>query len=132
MTNTLTAGLVIAASLALAIPARGDVRVQVNVWAPPIVTAPPPLLLLPGSPVYYAPGYDVNLFVYRGRYYSFYNGSWFYAPGYGAPWAVAPIRRVPRPILQVPATYYRIPPGHAKKLGTRRCPPGLAKQGRCW
>ena len=28
--------------------------------------------------------------------------------------------------------YYRIPPGQAKKLGLRGCPPGLAKQGRCW
>ena len=132
MTKTLTAGVVIAASLALPMPVRGDVRVQVNTGRPPIVAAPPSLALVPGLPVYYAPGYNMNLFVYRGRYYSFYNGSWFYAPAYGVPWTVAPFRRVPRAILRVPAAYYRIPPGQAKKLGRRGCPPGLAKQGRCW
>jgi hypothetical protein len=33
--------------------------------------------------------------------------------------------------LAVPVAYYKIPPGHAKKMGGHGCPPGLAKQGRC-
>ena len=48
----------------------------------------------------------------------------------------------PPPVVAVPATYYKIPPGNAKKMERRAavpagpasagwCPPGQAKKGRC-
>ena len=51
-------------------------------------------------------------------------------------------RRFGRPVVAVPVTYYKIPPGHAKKMERRAavptgpasegwCPPGQAKKGRC-
>src|SRR6266571_2124667 len=74
-------------SLAFAQPARSDVHVSVNIGTPPLlVVAPPPLVVVPGSPVYYAPGYEYNLFFYRGRYYTQFNGAWFFAPRIGAGW----------------------------------------------
>jgi len=76
----------------------------------------------------------------RRGYYTFHDGAWFYANRHSGPWTFMPTERVPRPVNGVPVTYYKVPPGHAKKMGNppgapvssaRGCPPGLAKQGRC-
>jgi len=106
--------------------------------APPVVlVAPPKLVVVPGSPVFYAPGTSINFFAYGGRYYSFHEGAWFVATTHGAPWVTIATGRVPQPVRAVPVAYYKVPPGHAKKMGGRGeasghgCPPGLAKQGRC-
>jgi hypothetical protein len=134
----LAAGL----SLMAASPAAADgvrIGISVPVPAPPtvvitpprpplVVVAPPQLAVVPGSPVFYAPGASMNFFAYGGRYYTFHKGAWFVATTYGSPWETIAPARVPRPVLAVPVAYYKVPPGHEKKMG---CPPGLAKQGRC-
>ena len=134
----LAAGL----SLVAASPAAADglrIGISVPVPAPPavvvtpprppvVVVAPPQLAVVPGSPVFYAPGASMNFFAYGGRYYTFHEGAWFVATTYGSPWVAVAPAKVPRPVLTVPVAYYKVPPGHAKKMG---CPPGLAKQGRC-
>ncbi|HEX7786210.1 MAG TPA: hypothetical protein VF653_08315, partial [Methylomirabilota bacterium] len=103
------------------------------VVAPPIVATPPQLVVVPGSPVSYAPGVNINFFAYGGRYYSFHHGGWFVATKHGGPWVAVAPGRVPQPVLAVPVAYYKVPPGHPKKMHHpgRGCPPGLAKQGRC-
>ena len=111
---------------------------------PPIaLPAPPKVVVVPNSPVYYAPGVSFNLFVYGGQYYTLHDGSWFYAKSHGGPWVFIAPDRVPKPVIAVPAPYYKIPPGHAKKMGppipgpaghgpsAPGCPPGQAKKGRC-
>lgn len=143
--------LAVAAGLSLmtASPAAADavrIGVSVPVPAPPavvitpprppvVVAAPPQLVVVPGSPVFYAPGASINFFAYGGRHYTFHDGAWFVSTAYGSPWVTIASARVPPPVLAVPVTYYKIPPGHAKKMGhdgpRRGCPPGLAKQGRC-
>ena len=137
----------IALALSVTPSVAGDVRVGVNIGvpAPPpppiLLPAPPRVVIVPNSPVYYAPGVDFNLFVYGGRYYTLHNGSWFYARSHGGPWVFIAPDRVPRPVFAVPAPYYKVPPGHAKRMGPPEppghgpgpggCPPGLAKKGRC-
>ena len=130
-------------ALAIASPVAADnvsIGVNVGVPAPPqavvmhpappvVLVAPPKLVVVPGSPVFYAPGTSINFFAYGGRYYSFHEGAWFVATTHGAPWATIATGRVPQPVRAVPVAYYKVPPGHAKKMGG--CPPGLAKQGRC-
>ena len=144
--------LAVAAGLSLmtASPAAADavrIGVSVPVPTPPavvitpprppvVVAAPPQLVVVPGSPVFYAPGASINFFAYGGRHYTFHDGTWFVATTYGSPWVTIASARVPPPVLAVPVTYYKIPPGHAKKMGhhgdsPHGCPPGLAKQGRC-
>lgn len=134
----LAAGL----SLVAASPAAADglrIGISVPVPAPPavvvtpprppvVVVAPPQLAVVPGSPVFYAPGASMNFFAYGGRYYTFHEGAWFVATTYGSPWVAIAPAKVPRPVLTVPVAYYKVPPGHAKRMG---CPPGLARQGRC-
>lgn len=136
--------LVAGVSLMAASPAAADgvrIGISVPVPTPPtvvvtpprppvVVVNPPQLVVVPGSPVFYAPGASMNFFAYGGRYYTFHEGAWFVSTTYGSPWATIAPAKVPRPVLAVPVAYYKVPPGHAKKMG-HGCPPGLAKQGRC-
>jgi hypothetical protein len=134
--------LVVAGAALYALVAEAQVSVDINITPPPVIfPAPPRVVIVPRTPVYYVPTTSYNVFVYEGRYYSFHEGAWFLATSHGGPWAFVPVARVPRPVLGVPVKYYKIPPGHAKRLhgpggpgkgkGARGCPPGLAKQGRC-
>ena len=127
MSKLLAVATAFALSL-VAAPARSEVHVSVNIGnPPPLVVAPPPLVVVPNSPVYYAPEYDYNLFFYGGRYYTQFNGAWFWAPRVGAGWVA--VSSVPRPLLAVPVEYYRVKPGRGR--GPGHCPPGQAKKGRC-
>jgi hypothetical protein len=143
--NSLIIGLALGMtglSVAAATAAQVNVGVNIGIPAPPpiVLPMPPPVVVVPNSPVSYVPSVNYNLFVYGGHYYSFHDGAWFYASRHNGPWVFMPTERVPRPVIGVPVTYYKVPPGHAKKMGNapggpassaRGCPPGLAKQGRC-
>ena len=115
--------------IGIGVPVPAPPTVVITPPRPPVVVAAPPqLVVVPGSPVFYAPSASMNFFAYGGRYYTFHEGAWFVATTYGSPWVSIAPAKVPRPVLAVPVTYYKVPPGHEKKMG---CPPGLAKQGRC-
>jgi hypothetical protein len=118
--------------IGISVPVPAPPTVVIAPPRPPVVVNPPQLVVVPGSPVFYAPGASMNFFAYGGRYYTFHEGAWFVATTYGSPWVTIAPARVPQPVLAVPVTYYRVPPGHAKKMGHGHgCPPGLAKQVRC-
>jgi hypothetical protein len=105
-------------------PAQADsISIGINIGSTPpppppiVVAAPPRLVVVPGTPVSYAPGVSFNFFAYGGRYYTHHDGAWFVSATYGGPWTFVAVERVPRPVLAVPVTYYKVPPGHAKKHG---------------
>ena len=137
MRQAIGLGLLLAALLALPCTATALVSVNINVTPPPVIfPAPPRVVVVPKTPVYYVPDTTFNVFVHQGRYYSLHDGGWFVAHSHGGPWAFVPVEHVPRPVLAVPHRYYKVPPGHAKRHGHdghhgKGCPPGLAKQGRC-
>jgi hypothetical protein len=118
----LTCFLLLAAAAAMlfsgASARASDVKINIGLGVPPMVlTAPPQLVVVPGTPVYYAPDVSANLFFYKGRYYTVANGVWSRAPAYNGPWAVIQIGQVPAPVVAVPVEYYKIPPGQLKKHG---------------
>src|SRR5215813_4372248 len=94
-----------------------QVNIGINIGTPPpppppiVITAPPQLVVIPGMPVSYAPAIPYNYFFYGGQYYVFHEGAWFTAPGHHGPWTFVAVERVPRPLLRVPVTYYKVPPG---------------------
>ena len=115
-----------------------DVNIGVPVPPPPVIVAPTPprVVVVPGSPVYYAPEGNVNLFVYGGRYYTFHEGHWFVGPKHNGPWTFVAVERVPAPVVAVPVKYYRaapapVPGPAAVPNAPAHCPPGQAKKGRC-
>lgn len=116
--------------IAFAGPAVAD-NVSIGISTPSVnlglnIGSPPPLVVVSGTPVYHAPSVPHNYFFYSGYYYLFHEGTWFYSVHYNGPWAGLVIHQVPRPILTVPVSYYKVPPGHAKKLG----PPPWAGRGK--
>ena len=136
----IAASLVVAAVATTPWPSHAGVHVDINVGLPgppPVVVAPAPppvgvvppppgavavpprLVLVPGSPVYYAPALPVDVFFYRGLYYRLYRDTWFSAPGYGGPWRYVAYPSVPRPIIAVPPPYHKIPPGQFRKMEAR-------------
>jgi hypothetical protein len=118
--------ILVAAASATASDINIDIGLGIPHIQPPIVlTAPPQLLVVPGTSVYYAPEMPANYFFYKGRYYTAVNNIWSMAPAYNGPWAVIRIGQVPAPILSVPVEYYKVPPGHLKKKG----PPPWAGKG---
>jgi hypothetical protein len=152
--SVLVVVLASAAALFAAPAVAGDVSIGINLGTPPpvvvapappvvvapapppafVLAAPPTLVVVPGTAVYHVPTASFNLFVFGGLYYSFHNDVWFQGPTHNGPWTVIAREAVPRPVLGVPVAYYRVPPGHAKKMkheAERGCPPGLARQGRC-
>jgi hypothetical protein len=132
------AGIVGAAVLELAVMSlrvqadNFSIGVNIGVPSPPLpppiaLVAPPPLVVVPGTPVYYAPSLSVNFFAYGRRYYTHHNGAWFVAGNYGGPWTFIAVDRVPRPVLAIPVSYYKVRPGHMKKGSG---PPSKAGHGK--
>lgn len=119
MTETTLIALALVGSLVAPVPARADVNAGVNVARPPVlvIAAPPRLVAVPGSPVFYSPTANDTLFAYGGGYYTVHGGTWFFAASPGSAWNIIATDRVPRPVLAVPATYYKISPGRAQKMG---------------
>ena len=95
--------------------ANAQVSVNINVGPPPVIfAAPPRVVVVPRTPVYYAPDTSYNVFVYQDRYYAFHEGAWFLASTHRGPWVSVALPHVPQPLLAVPVSYYKVPPGHAK------------------
>jgi hypothetical protein len=107
------------------LPWAQDVRVNIGLGLPLALSSPPPLVVVPGTSVYYAPDVAANFFFYKGHYYTAVNGAWSMAPSYNGPWAVIQIGQVPSAVLGVPVEYYKIPPGQLKRHG----PPPWAGHG---
>jgi hypothetical protein len=135
--------LLVVLTLSAGVAAGAEVNVNIG-WPPPLILEKPRVVVIPESHVYRAPNLEFNVFMFGGRYYSLHNDQWFVTVKVGAPWTPVVFERVPVEVRGVPARYYKIPPGHAKKMRDRDddeqgrgkdhgkgCPPGLAKQGRC-
>lgn len=127
---TVTVTLVLAALLvaAVAIPVHAQVRVEVGIQLP----APPALVVIPGTPVYYAPNAPANVFFYAHEYWIFADGGWYVGPTWNGPWAVVEPLYVPTPILQVPVRHYPVPPAHWSEWRRDGPPRWEARYGREW
>lgn len=100
------AGVFAAVFLACAAaPAHAEVSVNINIGPPPIVVHEPELIVVPRTMVYYAPAVEVDLFFYRGRWWSRHDGRWFRSHSHKGPWAVVSPRYVPVEIVRLPRDY---------------------------
>ena len=89
--------------------AAAEVRVNVNLGPPPIVVREPPeIVMVPGSNVYFVPGYDFDMFFYDGYWWSPRGDRWYRSRAYNGPWRVVARRVVPQPVYRVPRDYRRV------------------------
>jgi hypothetical protein len=119
------AALVMAAT---AVPVNAQVRVEIGIQLP----GPPALVVIPGTPVYYAPRAPTNVFFYAHQYWVFGNGGWHVGPTWNGPWAVVEPVYVPVPVLQVPVGYYPVPPPPWRASRRDGPPPWESHYGREW
>ena len=101
------------------LPSAGnaEVNVGISVGLPPLViSAPPAMVVINGSNVYYPPEVRADIFFYHGYWYRPHQGYWFRAVEYNGPWFGLEIGRVPRPVVGIspgfrrgPVVYERVP-----------------------
>ena len=70
----------------------------------------PELVLVPGTPVYYAPHAQTNYFFYDGLYWVYHDDRWYTSVWYDGPWDPVDPYQVPLFVLRVPVRYYVYPP----------------------
>ncbi len=111
-------------------PARGNAEVNVNINIPLpglVISAPPAMVVIPGTYVYYPPDVQVDIFFYHGYWYRPYGGAWYRATGYNGPWYGIEHRWVPHALIDLPPEHRHLPPGH------ERMPYGQVKKNwRTW
>ncbi|MEW6326713.1 MAG: hypothetical protein AB1487_03855 [Thermodesulfobacteriota bacterium] len=96
---------------------RAEVDVSINIGLPLpaiVVSTPPAVVMIPGTPVYFAPDIEVDIFFYRGYWYRPYRQRWYRASHYNGPWCYIAPRAVPSVVVNLPPDYRHIPPGHEK------------------
>jgi len=98
--------LALALLLAIVLPVGAQVRLDIGINLP----SPPSLVVVPGTPVYYAAQAPANVFFYGHQYWAFASNGWVVGPNWNGPWAVVQPALVPVPVLQVPVRYYPAPP----------------------
>jgi hypothetical protein len=86
----------------------GSAQVSVNIGVGlPIprlvIPAPPPVAVIPGTYVYFAPEVEADLFFYHGYWYRPHHG--YRARGYNGPWNNIEGARVPRAMRHLPPDY---------------------------
>ncbi len=94
-----------------------EVNVNVGVYAPPpayVIPAPPDVIVIPGSYVYFVPGINVDIFFYHGYWWRPYHERWYRSRGYNGPWGYVARERVPRAVVGVPPHFRDVPPGHER------------------
>lgn len=90
------------------------VDISVSIPPPPIFTfsAPPELVVIPGTYVYFDPYLDFDIFFYAGYWYRPHRGYWYRSVAYEGPWVY---------IGSPPPVLLRLPPDF--RIMTRGYPP---------
>jgi hypothetical protein len=70
----------------------------------------PRLLLIAGSAAYFAPDLKLNYFYYDGSFWVYQRDEWYRSGWYDGPWLKVDPLVMPLSVLQIPVTYYGIPP----------------------
>ena len=60
---------------------HAQVRVDIGIHLP----APPPFVVIPGLPVYYASSTPANVFFYGHQYWAFQSGEWYVGSSWNGP-----------------------------------------------
>ena len=96
------------------------------------LTAYPELVVVFGTPVYYAPQVDANYFFYDGLYWVFQGDNWYASSWYNGPWDLVGREYVPLFVLRVPVRYYRRPPPYFRGWRPDAPPRWAEHWGRDW
>ena len=83
-----------------------EINVSINLGPPPIVAvAPPEVVAVPGSAVFFVPLPDIDIFFYNGYWWSPRGSHWYRSRAYNGPWGVVDRHYIPGPVYRVPRDY---------------------------
>jgi hypothetical protein len=107
-----------------------EVNVNIGIGVPlpsVVIPAPPSVLLIPTTYVYFVPDVEVDILFYHGYWYRPHQGHYYRATSYNGPWVGIAPSSVPSAISHVPSEFRRVPPGQ------QRIPHGeLKKNWKTW
>jgi hypothetical protein len=88
--------------------ARVSVNIGIGVPALPqvVIHQPPPVVVIPGTYVYFAPDVGVDMFFYHGYWYRPQYGHWYRARGYNGPWDNIRSSIVPYGVRHLPPDFH--------------------------
>ena len=88
----------------LPIPTMAGIDINVNIASPPpiVFSAPPELIVLPGTYIYVAPDVATDIFFYNGWWWQLWNGHWYRSHYYDRGWGY---------YNRVPGFYVNVDPG---------------------
>ena len=129
--------LLVALSLLLCRVAFSDTQPSVGTIAPDVsggfhMPSYPDLVVVPGTPVYYAPHVAANFFFYDSKYWIYQVDGWYASRGYDGPWGFVAPDAVPVQLLRVPVLYYCQPPSYFRGWLTDALPRWGEFWGREW
>ncbi len=106
---------VLALCLSFAHAGLAEVNVNIGIGVPAVVIpAPPAVVLIPSTYVYFVPDVGVDIFFYHGYWYRPHHGHYYRATSYNGPWVTLAPKAVPKAIMYVPSDFRRVPPGHQR------------------
>jgi hypothetical protein len=93
--------------------AAARMGISINIGLPALIfSAPPPVVVVPGTYVYAVPDIDATLLFYDGYWYWPNEGRWYISASYEGPWSFIEWSRVPRVLADHPTSDWRVPPGY--------------------
>lgn len=108
------------------LPLCSEARLPLPPLPPLLIPVPPPVVVIPGTYAYFAPGVTEDLLFFQGHWYRPHQGAWYRASDYKGPWAFVPAPQVPRVLIT-------LTPGFRAKAGNGEIPHDqLRKNWRTW
>ena len=102
-------GVLLTASIVAPPESKAGVNVNIGVGLPSLFfSAPPAMVVIPGTYAYYPPDVEAEIFFYQGHWYRPYRGHWFISAEYNGPWGSVAIGRVPRVLRTMPPSYRHV------------------------
>jgi hypothetical protein len=108
-------GTILAALIGYANGGLAEVNVNIGIGVPlpsVVISAPPAVVLIPATYVYFVPDVSADVFFYHGHWYRPHHGHYYRAASYNGPWVSIVPSAVPKAIRYVPSDFRRVPPGH--------------------
>lgn len=95
---------------------EAGVNVNIGINLPAIrFTAPPAVVVIPGTYVYMVPDIDVDVLFYQGYWWRPYEGRWYRSRDYKRGWRYVDSRSIPSGLRALPQDYrHRLSPGYER------------------
>ena len=99
-----------------AVRTEAGVSVNIGVNLPAYrFSAPPEVVVIPGTYVYMVPGIDVDVLFFQGYWWRPYEGHWYRSRDYKGSWRYVEPRRIPHGLRALPQDYrHRLSPEYER------------------